>query len=196
MKLTKRPPLGPVFDSYSVAVCVYNSGAENDGVKRSAFRRFGLGKCPETPYGCRPGRVSKCPTGFAAHDLPLSTPLTHHSSYQGDKLSRLALPPELVECHSSCGISRLAAACKPGAYFAEAIGVQLNLPTEGAGFKIETPSALIFLALRACNKGPARTPIAALSSRHPRDCATTCHLSDSGPIEVFNTGTAFAIIVS
>jgi hypothetical protein len=40
-----------------------------------------------------------------------------------------------------------------GACFAEAIGVQLNLPTEGrrVHFLRGTPGALIVLALRACD---------------------------------------------
>jgi hypothetical protein len=52
-----------------------------------------------------------------------------------------------------------------GACFAEVIGVQLNLPTWGAGFTRRTPGAIIFLAPRACDKGHARTPIATLSRR-------------------------------
>src|SRR5215467_6818162 len=36
------------------------------------------------------------------------TPLTRHSHYHGDKLSRVALPSELVECHCSCGIKDIA----------------------------------------------------------------------------------------
>jgi hypothetical protein len=38
-----------------------------------------------------------------------------------------------------------------GACFAEAIGVQLNLPTEGVGLTRRKPGALIVLALRACD---------------------------------------------
>jgi hypothetical protein len=47
----------------------------------------------------------------------------HAISYQGDKLSHLALSSESVERHSSCRISGLAGGRTPGAYFAEAIGV-------------------------------------------------------------------------
>jgi hypothetical protein len=36
------------------------------------------------------------------------TPLTLRSLYHGDKLSRLALPTELIESHSPCGIYELA----------------------------------------------------------------------------------------
>ncbi len=35
-------------------------------------------------------------------------PLTRHSLYHSDKLSRLALPSELIECHSPCEIRSLA----------------------------------------------------------------------------------------
>jgi hypothetical protein len=57
-----------------------------------------------------------------------------------------------------------------GACIAKLIDVQLNLPTAGAGFRRRTPGALIVLALRVCDKGHARTPIAALSRRQPRGC--------------------------
>ena len=35
-------------------------------------------------------------------------PLTRHSAYRGDKLSRLAPPSELIKRQSSCGIRGLA----------------------------------------------------------------------------------------
>jgi hypothetical protein len=62
-------------------------------------------------------------TGFAAHDLPLSTPLSRHFPHHGDKLSRLALPSELIERRTPCGIRNLAEIRTLGARFAEAIGV-------------------------------------------------------------------------
>jgi hypothetical protein len=43
-----------------------NYRAENDGVERRAFRRFMRGACPETPHGCRRGRVPNHHTGGPA----------------------------------------------------------------------------------------------------------------------------------
>jgi hypothetical protein len=50
------------------------------------------------------------------------TPLTRHSPYHRDKLSRLAPPPELIERHSTCGIRSLAEGRRRGAHFAEMFG--------------------------------------------------------------------------
>ena len=36
--------------------------------------------------------------------LRTRTAVTRPPPYHGDKMSRLAPPPELIECHSSCGI--------------------------------------------------------------------------------------------
>jgi hypothetical protein len=60
-------------------------------------------------------------------------PLTRRSSYQGDKLSRLAPPPESVERHSSCGISRSAVGGTPGAYFDGEIDVHLTFLQRAPG---------------------------------------------------------------
>jgi hypothetical protein len=57
------------------------------------------------------------------HPANSPAPLTRHSPYCSDKLSRLALPSELCERHSSCGIRRLADGRALGASLAEAFGV-------------------------------------------------------------------------
>jgi hypothetical protein len=56
----------------------------------------------------------------------MPTPLTRYLSYHSDKLSRLALPSELSEHHSPCGIRSLAEGCAIGAHFAEAANVQAS----------------------------------------------------------------------
>ena len=81
-----------------------NSGADNDGVKIRAFRRFGCGQCPEIPHSCWRKRVSKRRTGFATPSVNSPAALTLNFPYHGDKLSRLAPPSELNEHPSSCGI--------------------------------------------------------------------------------------------
>ena len=61
MKLTKQTPFGPFFDSYSVAVCMCNSGAENDGVERKAFR---VGHVPKFPAMMLCGPSRNAPQGL------------------------------------------------------------------------------------------------------------------------------------
>jgi hypothetical protein len=91
------------------------------------------------------------------------TPLTRYLPYHGVNLSRPAPPSELIERHSPYGIRSLAEGHMLGAYFAEAIGDLLNLPTEGARSR-SIPGALIVLALKS---------------------ETTCELSRSAPIDAF-----------
>jgi hypothetical protein len=69
--------------------------------------------------------------------------MTRHSPYHGDKLSRLALPSELIERRSPCGIRSLTDGRARGPHFAEAIGVLLNFPTKGAGVRRRTPGAYL-----------------------------------------------------
>jgi hypothetical protein len=57
----------------------------------------------------------------------------------------------------------------PGANFAEAIGVQLYLPTEGVRSEL-IPGALIVLARGKRQGSMPQAPIAALSRRHRRVC--------------------------
>jgi len=53
--------------------------------------------------------VPKLPIDFAKRRPAASpTPVTHHSTYRGDKMSRLALSSVLSERHSLCGIRGLA----------------------------------------------------------------------------------------
>jgi hypothetical protein len=87
------------------------------------FAGSGMGLCPKLPMAFCGRRVPKRPTGFAAHDLPLSTSLSRHFPYHSDKLSRLALPSELSGRRLPCGIKSLAESRTLGAHFAEAIGV-------------------------------------------------------------------------
>jgi hypothetical protein len=65
-------------------------------VQRSPRRR----KSRESQTTTRPAFV------FVTVRLPTISPapLTRHSPYRGDKLSRLAPPPELIQYHSFCGI--------------------------------------------------------------------------------------------
>src|SRR5262249_306303 len=62
MKLTKQPPLGPVFNSYSVAVCVRNYRAQNDAVQSMGFP---AGNAPKPPKGHCGRDGPKCPTDYA-----------------------------------------------------------------------------------------------------------------------------------
>jgi hypothetical protein len=60
------------------------------------------------PQSFKRGHVPKFPIGFATMPPAASPiPLTHHSTYRSDKLSRLAPSSELSERHSLCGIKGL-----------------------------------------------------------------------------------------
>jgi hypothetical protein len=80
------------------------------------------------------------------HDLKLSTPLTRHPSYHGDKLLRLALLSELIERRSPSGIGRSAKGGH-GACFAVMIGAMRFITKGNSVADLNDMALFIFRSL-------------------------------------------------
>jgi len=96
-------PVGPVQRPGHV---IRNHAVENLRRCQSLMPVYGDSGCVPKRTTCR-GTACRSPA-----------PVTRRHSYRGDKLSRIALPFGLVECHSHCVIRSLAEGRTRGAHVA------------------------------------------------------------------------------